>query len=717
MSSFFLLHCLKCGSDDNRPAKFCPKCGSPELVQVPLELAPDTTLDSRYRIKKLLTTGGMAQIYLADDQRLLRLVAVKRLLPDISLSEQQREAYHQQFRNEAYILAGLEHPGLPKVIDRFEEGGTEFHVLNFIDGFGLDNAYPTAAQPDVLRYVLVEALHILDYIHNRKIIHQDIKPDNFMVTKDNALFLIDFGIATKQADDLFKKPEVNLIFGSKLYSAPEQIEGRATSPASDLYSLGMTFAHLLIGLDRFLPSYEMRQTRNLITLDLTTIRDKSLSEVLIKATHWDESQRYQAAYQMREAVLSLSRQTMMLSVPQNIPATAATQVLQTEQERIDMLVLQLSHGASFYQRRMAARTLAEIDNPQVLTGLTQALEDSDIEVRQTAVQALTRRLCRPAVPKLWQRMQHETDMALKDGMRTAINFICQHHLPYIQDISAPDTSRWHASATVLLKDGETAIYFMLTTLQDTAHPQERFRSAQWFAALPGYSMLSDQRQHVFNTLVATYQNEPNAQLRAYMVTAVKNLAEKDSARVILLNWVNERDDNVLNIILDAIRTLADQSTLSALQNLAQYHTSQNIRTKTNNMLFDLIMQAGSNAVLNRLDATKLLAESRNPAALPRLVTSLKYDPDPRVQYFAAKGLAEFGNEEVIGALLFALDFKGLNAQHEADLKGVRYYAIIGLRRLGVVEAIPRLKKLRRRETDYNLNRLIEDTIEVLKALQ
>lgn len=210
-------------------------------------LAPNTILQNRYRVVRKLGQGGMGAIYEAIDQRVSCLVALKETL--VGSSSEARDA----FQREAALLANLRHPALPKVMDYFGEGDGEFLVMEFIPGHDLaellalrDGPFP---QQQVVRWA-IELLRLLEYLHTLEppILHRDIKPANLKATKQDEVFLLDFGLAKGAAGQMVTMETNKSVAGyTPVYAPIEQILGHGTDPRSDLYSLGATMYHLLTG--------------------------------------------------------------------------------------------------------------------------------------------------------------------------------------------------------------------------------------------------------------------------------------------------------------------------------------------------------------------------------------------------------------------------------------------------------------------------------------
>ncbi len=207
-------------------------------------LTPGDLLQNRYRVIRLLAEGGMGAVYLARDERLKKPVALKQcFFADDSL--------RRAFEREALLLANLNHPFLPRVTDHFTESEGQFLVMDFIEGDDLMQMLARRGGPFSADEVIVWAgqlLSALEYLHNRNIIHRDIKPQNIKLTEDGRIVLLDFGLAKGAAWHQSQMKTGSSVRGyTPSYAPIEQMKGTGTDPRSDLYSLAATLYHLLTG--------------------------------------------------------------------------------------------------------------------------------------------------------------------------------------------------------------------------------------------------------------------------------------------------------------------------------------------------------------------------------------------------------------------------------------------------------------------------------------
>ena len=203
-----------------------------------------TLAGQRYELIERVGGGGMATVWMAQDTRLGRRVAVK-VIPDALAAQ---APYVERFRREARIAAGLSHPNLVKVYDFGSDGERPFLVMEYIQGvtLGGEAAGAASAGPRVDSQTLArELLDALGQIHAAGIVHRDIKPTNVLVGPDGRPRLTDFGIA--QADDSTALTEAGQVIGTLKYLAPEVARGRPATPQSDLYSLGVLLTEVAAG--------------------------------------------------------------------------------------------------------------------------------------------------------------------------------------------------------------------------------------------------------------------------------------------------------------------------------------------------------------------------------------------------------------------------------------------------------------------------------------
>src|ERR1700761_7640345 len=204
-----------------------------------------------YRIERVLGTGGMGVVYLAKNPTLPRLHALKGLSAELSRDR----GFRERFVREADIAAVLSHPNIVSVYGRGEtDSGQIWIAMQYIAGTDAEEALREGTMtPNRAIRIVREVAKALDYAHDRNVVHHDVKPANFLLSKefdDNEhVLLSDFGVARRIGDS---ETSVNSLLTATLaYAAPEVIAGERIDGRADLYSLGCTLFRLLTGKQPF----------------------------------------------------------------------------------------------------------------------------------------------------------------------------------------------------------------------------------------------------------------------------------------------------------------------------------------------------------------------------------------------------------------------------------------------------------------------------------
>jgi beta-lactam-binding protein with PASTA domain/tRNA A-37 threonylcarbamoyl transferase component Bud32 len=202
----------------------------------------NTLFDGRYRIIRRLGSGGMANVYLAEDEELGRRVAIK-VLDEKHANDDQ---FVERFRREAKNAASLSHPNIVSIYDRGEAEGTYYIAMEYIEGRTLKDLIVAHGPLPVDKAVAYarQILGALRFAHRKGIVHRDIKPHNVLVDSDGRLKVTDFGIARAGASQM---TEAGSIIGTAQYLSPEQARGAPVDQRSDLYSVGVVLNEMLTG--------------------------------------------------------------------------------------------------------------------------------------------------------------------------------------------------------------------------------------------------------------------------------------------------------------------------------------------------------------------------------------------------------------------------------------------------------------------------------------
>jgi serine/threonine-protein kinase len=284
----------------------------------------DTLFDGRYRIVRKLGAGGMADVYLAEDQELGRRVAIKILNGRHANDDQ----FIERFRREAKNAAALNHPNIVSIYDRGEAEDTYYIAMEFLDGRSLKELIVGHGQAPVK--VAVEyarqILSALRFAHRHGIVHRDIKPHNVLVDREGRVKVTDFGIARAGTSQM---TETGSIVGTAQYLSPEQARGGEVDQRSDLYSLGIVLYELLTGKTPFEGDTPVEIAMKHLSTPpqppskLRSDIPRELDMVVLRALAKDPDDRYQSADEMEADLERVSRGARVA------PATkeSATQVI------------------------------------------------------------------------------------------------------------------------------------------------------------------------------------------------------------------------------------------------------------------------------------------------------------------------------------------------------------------------------------------------------
>ncbi len=262
----------------------------------------------KYEIINEIGKGTTGDVFLSHDPYYGRDVAIKVYHINAASDGQAARIARKMFFNEAHIVGMLQHPNILPIYDAGEEDGKYYVVMEHVQGARTLGAYcrPDNLLPieDVVK-IIFKCAKALHYAHGRGLIHRDIKPNNIMLTPDNDVRIIDFGIAIKEDSDV---SQIRGIAGSPSYMSPEQVQSAELSAASDLYSLGAVLYELLTGFRPFRGS-DLSKLLNQIVYatpaPVHTLRadiPEELEEVVAISMQKEPSTRYQSGAAMAAAM-------------------------------------------------------------------------------------------------------------------------------------------------------------------------------------------------------------------------------------------------------------------------------------------------------------------------------------------------------------------------------------------------------------------------------
>ncbi|HEU6445607.1 MAG TPA: Stk1 family PASTA domain-containing Ser/Thr kinase, partial [Gaiellaceae bacterium] len=287
----------------------------------------NTLFDGRYRILRRLGSGGMANVYLAQDEELGRHVAIK-ILNDRHASD---DSFVERFRREAKNAAGLSHPNIVSIYDRGEAEGTYYIAMEYLEGRSLkdrivaEGPLPIDAAIDAARQIL----RALGFAHRGGVVHRDVKPHNVLLAQDSGerrYKVTDFGISRTSASQM---TEAGSIVGTAQYLSPEQARGAPVDQRSDIYSVGIVLYELLTGKLPFTgetPLEIAMKHLSEIPKPPSSLRPEvtpDLDMVVLRALAKDPAERFESAEEMDEELARVAAGSAVTAET----ADAATAVL------------------------------------------------------------------------------------------------------------------------------------------------------------------------------------------------------------------------------------------------------------------------------------------------------------------------------------------------------------------------------------------------------
>ncbi|MBX7047354.1 MAG: serine/threonine protein kinase [Ignavibacteria bacterium] len=191
-----------------------------------------------YKITEFIAEGGMGTVYKGIHLHIDKVVAIKELHHSLTNYAE----FRQRFLNEAQILAKLSHPNVISIIDFIADGNSFYIITEYQEGKTLDNLISNGHFYSVekCKVLFSQILAGIDFAHKNGVIHRDIKPSNILISNNNLIKILDFGIA-KISDTGRSLTRTGTKMGSLLYMSPEQILGKEVDFRTDIYSLGILF--------------------------------------------------------------------------------------------------------------------------------------------------------------------------------------------------------------------------------------------------------------------------------------------------------------------------------------------------------------------------------------------------------------------------------------------------------------------------------------------
>ncbi len=277
----------------------------------------ERVLAGRYRLKRLIAQGGMAEVWEAVDDVLGRSVAVKVLHVYLAADE----SFQERFRREAIAAARLTHPSVVATFDTGADAGITFIVMELVDAPTLRQVLNEGGpmSPGRVTHIGAQVADALQYAHKSGVVHRDIKPANILICGDGRVKVADFGIAKAVEASEPDRPHpsealtaAGSIVGTAQYLSPEQVDGRAVDGRADVYALGVVLYEMLCGRPPFTGDTDMAVALKHITTNPLAPRQvragipRALEEVVLRAMAKAPEGRYQSAGELQTALLSVN---------------------------------------------------------------------------------------------------------------------------------------------------------------------------------------------------------------------------------------------------------------------------------------------------------------------------------------------------------------------------------------------------------------------------
>jgi eukaryotic-like serine/threonine-protein kinase len=269
------------------------------------------TFANRYTVEGPIARGGMADVYLARDQVLDRLVAVKVLFPEFARDP----SFVERFRREAHNAASLNHPNIVGVYDWGQEHGTYFIVMEYVEGQSLRDILRAQRTLPAVQAAAIgaEIADALAFAHAHGVVHRDVKPGNVLITPSGQVKVTDFGISANPTDAAQGLTQTGSVMGTATYFSPEQAQGFPVDGRTDVYALGVVLYEMVCGFPPF-------QADSPVAVAMKHVREQpmppsqfvpdlppDLDTVIMTALAKDVTARYQSADALRDDLVRFER--------------------------------------------------------------------------------------------------------------------------------------------------------------------------------------------------------------------------------------------------------------------------------------------------------------------------------------------------------------------------------------------------------------------------
>jgi len=322
------MKCGKCGTENDKDEKYCKSCGaelqnnnsndhkvdaSNEVTIISDELVyKGLILNKRFKIKKKLGKGGMGDIFLAEDIRLKRKVAVK-TISDKSLEDKTSKS---RFLREAQTASQLDHPNICTIYEIFEDDKNEYIVMHYVDGVTLEQILKLKKLSIEKNLdICLQICKGMMEAHSKGIIHRDVKVSNIMIDKKGVVKILDFGLAKFEDKSFVEKEgmvdseltERGIVIGTVSFMSPEQARGRELDQRTDIFSFGIVMYELIEGKNPFLDKGQIETLYNVLNkeVEFSSNTPERLKEILSKCLKKDKKERYSSFSEIKKDIEEL----------------------------------------------------------------------------------------------------------------------------------------------------------------------------------------------------------------------------------------------------------------------------------------------------------------------------------------------------------------------------------------------------------------------------
>ena len=276
-------------------------------------------LGEEYRIIAQIGSGGMAEVYKAEQVSLERLVAIKKLKSSLAENPEMLERFFREGKSAAH----LQHENIVQVYQMGEAQKEHYLVMEYVEGRDLKNVLKTSGPLpwEIACLIVRQVAQGLDFAHQRGYIHRDIKPGNIMITTQGEVKIMDFGIVRRVDSEL---TQTGSFLGTPSYMSPEQLKGEGISPKSDLFSLGVVLYELVSGEKPFKAENEASLVQKIINQKPTTVRKhnplvpRRVWRIIKRLLQKNPKKRFSSAQELIESLDRLLGRKLVLNVNQEI---------------------------------------------------------------------------------------------------------------------------------------------------------------------------------------------------------------------------------------------------------------------------------------------------------------------------------------------------------------------------------------------------------------